>query len=167
MKISSAHCTVKISTSWQKLREINSFDSIHRYKQSFSKILISRNIFLLSEFLFFSQRPSLEIPSDGIILGCLVVFAVIPMLSLLCVCFVWILMDNLFYRNHPIFRENNPEVELIELVYVLPPDIFVHGWLQSQFKKIWGLSEKMKMEHQMLYLGNFHFFGEIEFNCGQ
>ena len=121
----------------------------------------------LSKFLFFSHRPSLEIPSDGIILGCLVVFAVIPMLSLLCVCFIWILMDNLYYRNHPIFRENNPEVELIELVYVLPPDIFVHGWLQSQFKKIWGLSEKMKMEHQMLHLGNFHFFGEIEFNCGQ
>ena len=81
--------------------------------------IIYSNIFLIFEYTHIFEiflRSSLELPTDQVMLLILVVFAVIPMITLLCICFVWIIVDNIYRRNanyHDPYLENIAMVEFI------------------------------------------------------
>ena len=59
-----------------------------------------------------TKRSFLDVPINTVILGLLMLFAVIPMVTLLCFCIVWIIIDR-FYTASGNYDVQSRDIEFV------------------------------------------------------
>ena len=59
-----------------------------------------------------TKRSFLDVPINTVILGLLMLFAVIPMVTLLCFCIVWIIIDR-FYITSGNYDVQSRDIEFV------------------------------------------------------